>query len=54
MKKPLKEKRYRKSLAELEEEVEQIEEEIEQIGKEIEQIAEAWGVGLPSKEEADL
>ena len=54
MKKPLKEKRYRKSLAELEEEVAQIEEEIEQLEKEIEQFAEAWGVRLPSKKEADL
>lgn len=53
MKRPLKEKRYRKSLAELEEEVAQIEEEIEQLEKEVEQFAKEWGFRI-LKEEADL
>ena len=48
--------RYRKSLTELEKEVEQIENEIEQLEKEVEQFAKEWGFnyGFPSKEEADL
>lgn len=51
----LKEKRYRKSLAELEEEVGQIEEEIEQLEKEVEQFAKEWGFnyGFSSMEEKE-
>lgn len=46
----------RRSIKQLEEEVDQIENEIEQLEKEVEQFAKEWGFnyGFPSKEEADL